>query len=151
MGKAYIPGVAGKDWKNLRVAAPSDRDVQVWLEQASEGKGGMMGSAKLLDMIGRAIRYMLKMAGTVLNVGVGGIATGAVTLLDWVAYMLTKAAQLTIELGTGLVTLVNMIFRFLGRKTIQGAQITTAFLRWVLDLLFSSLSAAARRALSLIG
>jgi hypothetical protein len=152
MAKAYVPGVAGKDWGNLRVAAPSDRDVQVWLEQASEGKGGgMMGSAKLLDMIGRAIRYMLKMAGTVLNVGVGGIATGAVTLLDWVAYMLTKAAQLTIELGNGLVTLVNMIFRFLGRKAMQGAQITTAFLRWVLDLLFSSLSAAARRALSVLG
>ena len=151
MGKAYIPGVVDKEWSNLRVAASSDREVKVWLEQAAEGQGGTMGSAKLLEMIGRAIKYMLKMAGAALNVGVGGIATGAVTLLDWVAFMLTKAAQLTLELGSGLVTLVNMIFRFLGRKAMQGAQITTAFLRWVLDLLFSSLSAAARRALSFLG
>jgi hypothetical protein len=136
----------------LRVAGPDEREVKGWLEEAAEGQGGfIMGSAKLLDMIGRALQYMLKQAGSVLSGGVGIGLTVFVTLLDRVAYMLTKAAQISLELGNGLVTLVNMIFRFLGRKAMQGAQITTAFLRWVLDLLFSSLSAAARRALSVLG
>ncbi|MGN6525695.1 MAG: lipase family protein [Burkholderiaceae bacterium] len=152
MRDSYVPGVAGKAWGNLRVAGPDEREVKRWLEEAAEGQGGfIMGSAKLLDMIGRALQYMLKQAGSVLAGGVGIGLTVFVTLLDRVAYMLTKAAQISLELGTGLVTLINMIFRFLGRKAIQGAQITTAFLRWVLDLLFSSLSAAARRALSIIG
>ena len=152
MRDSYVPGVAGKAWGNLRVAGPDEREVKRWLEEAAEGQGGfIMGSAKLLDMIGRALQYMLKQAGSVLAGGVGIGLTVFVTLLGRVAYMLTKAAQISLELGTGLVTLINMIFRFLGRKAIQGAQITTAFLRWVLDLLFSSLSAAARRALSIIG
>jgi hypothetical protein len=152
MGVSYVPGVAGKAWGNLRVAGPDEREVKGWLEEAAEGQGGfIMGSAKLLDMIGRALQYMLKQAGSVLSGGVGIGLTVFVTLLDRVAYMLTKAAQISLELGNGLATLVNMIFRFLGRKAMQGAQITTAFLRWVLDLLFSSLSAAARRALSVLG
>jgi triacylglycerol lipase len=44
-----------------------------------------------------------------------------------------------------------MIFRFLGRKAVEGAQVTTAFLRWLLELLFTSLRAAAHRALSILG
>jgi len=53
-------------------------------------------------------------------------------------------------MGRGLATLVGMIFRFLGRAVPAGAQITTAFLRWVLDLLYTSVRTVAHRALSSI-
>ena len=67
------------------------------------------------------------------------------------AWLLTKAAQISAEMSTGLSMLIGMIFRFLGRTAVQGANITTAFLRWVLDLLFTTLRAAAHRALSFLG
>ena len=152
MGDSYIPGVAGRTWDDLRLAAPSDRPARGWLEQAAEGQGGfVMGSAKLLDMIGRALAWMLKAAGGVVKGSLGVGLTGAFTLLDQVAWLLTRAAQASAEMGRGLVTLVGMIFRFLGRTVSAATQITTAFLRWVLDLLFTSLRAAAHRALSFLG
>jgi hypothetical protein len=151
MGDSYIPGVAGKAWNNLVVPGADERQVKGWLENAAQGSGGfIMGSAKLLDMIGRALAYMLKVAGQVCKGTLGLALTGGMTVLDQVAWMLTQAAQISAEMGRGLVTLVGMIFRFLGRTLPAGAQITVAFLRWVLDLLFTSMRAVAHRAVSLV-
>ncbi len=152
MASSYVPGVAGKNWDHLRLAGPNEREVKGWLEGAAEGSGSfIMGSARLLDMIGRALAYMLKSAGVVVKGTLGVGLAGAFTILDQIAWLLTKAAQISAEMGRGLVTLVGMIFRFLGRKTVEGAQLTTSFLRWLLELLFTSLRAAARRALSVLG
>jgi hypothetical protein len=46
---------------------------------------------------------------------------------------------------------VAVIFRFLGRKAVEGARVTTAFLRWLLATLFATLRTAAHRAPSLFG
>ena len=151
MADSYIPGVAGKAWANMRVSAPDDREIKGWLENYAEGSNGIvMGGAKLLDMIGRALAYMLKAAGITVKGTLGVGLAGSFTILDQVAWMLTKAAQISAAMGRGLVSLVAMIFRFLGRKAIEGAQVTTSFLRWLLELLFTSLRAAAHRALSLL-
>ncbi len=152
MTASYIPGVVGKNWGNLRFEPPSDQQVGGWLERAAEGSGSfLMGSAKLLDMIGRALAYMLKAAGVVVKGTLGVGLAGAFTILDQVAWLLTKAAQISAEMGRGLVTLVSLIFRFLGRKAVDGAQITTAFLRWLLETMFATLRSAAHRALSILG
>ncbi|MFL6626179.1 MAG: lipase family protein [Burkholderiaceae bacterium] len=151
MLESYVPGVLGKSWSDLRVRTPDDREVQGWFESFAQGSGGfVMGTAKLLDMIARALAWMLKVAGAATKGVIGLAATGAVTILDQVAWLLTQAAQISAEMGRGLVALVGMIFRFLGRTVTAGVQITTAFLRWVLDLLFTSLRSAAQRALALI-
>jgi hypothetical protein len=151
MLESYGAGVANKSWANLRVRGPDEREVKGWFENAAAGSNGLvMGSAKLMDMIARALAWMLKAAGAVTKGVLGLAATGAVTILDQVAWLLTQAAQISVEMGRGLVTLVGMIFRFLGRTVSAGVQITTAFLRWVLDLLFTSLRSAAQRALSII-
>ena len=151
MADSYIPGVAGKTWNNLIVPGTDERQVKGFLENAAQGAGGfIMGSARLLDMIGRALGYMLKTAGQVCK-GVLGLAlTGGMTILDQVAWMLTQAALVSAEMGRGLVTLVGMIFRFLGRTVSAGTQITVAFLRWVLDLLFTAMRAVAHRAVALV-
>ena len=152
MAASYVPGVAGKSWTNLRVAGPSEQAVKGWLEQAADGQGGfVMGSARLLDMIGRALAWMLKAAGTVVKGTLGVGLAGAFTVLDQIAWLLTKAAQLSAEVGRGLTTLIGMIFSFLGRKAVEGVQVTTAFLRWLLATLFATLRAAAHRALSFFG
>jgi hypothetical protein len=44
-------------------------------------------------------------------------------------------------------TLVGAIFRFLGRTANKAADLTTAFLRWVLGLLFHTLSIMGAQAL----
>jgi triacylglycerol lipase len=151
MLESYVPGVLGKSWSDLRVRTPDDREVKGWFENFAQGSGGfVMGTAKLLDMIARALAWMLKIAGAATKGVIGLAATGAVTILDQVAWLLTQAAQISAEMGRGLVALVGMIFRFLGRTVSAGVQITTAFLRWVLDLLFTSLRSAAQRALALI-
>jgi len=151
MLESYVPGVVGKNWSDLRVRAPDEREVKGWFENAAAGAGGfLMGGAKLLDMITRALAWMLKIAGAATKGVIGLAATGAVTVLDQVAWLLTQAAQLSAEMGRGLVTLVGMIFRFLGRTVSAGTQITTAFLRWVLDLLFTAIRSAANRALALV-
>ena len=152
MKDSYIPGVAGKTWANLRIDVPDDREVKGWLEGKADGMNNyVMGAAKLMDMIGRALAYMLKMAGKVVGGTVGLAFAGGFTILDQVAWLLTKAAQISAEMSTGLAVLIGMIFRFLGRTAVQGTNITTAFLRWVLDLLFTTLRAAAHRALSFLG
>jgi hypothetical protein len=152
MAASYVPGVAGKSWTNLRVAGPSEQAVKGWLEQAADGQSGfVMGSARLLDMIGRALAWILKAAGTVVKGTLGVGLAGAFTVLDQIAWLLTKAAQLSAEVGRGLTTLIGMIFSFLGRKAVEGVQVTTAFLRWLLATLFATLRAAAHRALSFFG
>jgi hypothetical protein len=151
MADSYIPGVVGKAWNDLVAPGADERQVRGFLENAAQGSGAfVMGSARLLDMIGRALGYMLKIAGQVCK-GVLGLAlTGAMTVLDQVAWMLTQAALISAEMGRGLVTLAGMIFRFLGRTVSAGTQITVAFLRWVLDLLFTAMRAVAHRAVSLL-
>jgi hypothetical protein len=152
MAASYVPGVAGKSWTNLRVAGPSEQAVKGWLEQAADGQSGfVMGSARLLDMIGRALAWILKAAGTVVKGTLGVGLAGAFTVLDQIAWLLTKAAQLSAEVGRGLTTLIGMIFSFLGRKAVEGVKVTTAFLRWLLATLFATLRAAAHRALSFFG
>lgn len=152
MVDSYIPGVAGKDWTHLRVNAPDDRQVKGWLESAAQGSGGLvMGSARLVDMIGRALAYLLKSAGTLAGKTLGVALAGQMTVLDQIAWLLTQAAQASAEIGRGLATLVGLIFRFLGRTVAQGVEITAAFLRWVLNLLFTSLRTAAHRALAVLG
>ena len=148
---SYVPGVAGKTWGNLCVPKADEREVKGFLETAAQGSNGFfMGSAKLLDMIGRALAYMLEVAGQACKGALGLAFTAGFTILDQVAWLLTQAAQISAELSRGLVTLVGMIFRFLGRTVSAGVQITTAFLRWVLDLLYTSVRNVAHRALSFI-
>ena len=52
--------------------------------------------------------------------------------------------------GQQVKGLIGAIFSFLGRKAAQTADVTVAFLRWVLELLFSSLRVMAERALAMI-
>jgi triacylglycerol lipase len=123
------------------------RQVKAWLERAAEGKGGMvMGSAKLLSMIGRALRWLLATAGTLIANETSASITAGLTVLDQLAWLLTRAAHLSKELGVALRALIGAIFSFLGRQIVQAHQITVAFVRWVLDLLFSTLRATAFRA-----
>jgi pimeloyl-ACP methyl ester carboxylesterase len=152
MSKSYVPGVAGKDWSGLASDPISGSQVQAWLNQAAAGHGSfLMGSAKLLGMIASALGWLLKKAGQVLLGGISIGLTVSFTLLDQIAWLLSQSARASVEIGAQLKLLIGAIFRFLGRKTVEVADVSLSFLRWVLALLFNTLRSAAERALTTMG
>ena len=110
-----------------------------------------MGSAKALGMIGRALRWILKQAGKLLVGVFGTVLTVGASLVDQLAWLLGKAADLSKELGGHVKTLVMAIMKFLGKSVKAIAEASVAFLRWVLELLFGTLRNTAERALQFIG
>lgn len=153
MKNSYSAGVAEHSWATLGhsagAGADEDQRVKSWLENAAEGQGGVaMGSATLLTMIGRALKWLMANAGKLVMGGIGTALTASATLLDQLAWLLGRAASLSREIGGHISGLISAIFSYLGRKTMAVADVTVAFVRWVLELLYQSLRSVAHRALA---
>lgn len=145
---SYVPGTAGTSWAGLRASGryvANQSDIERWLVNATLS-GSFMGSASLLNQILSVLQWILIRAfqGAAFVIGAGQ------TLLDRIASLLARGAELAVELAMYTEALVRAIFRFLGRSIATGVRLTTAFLRWVLDLLFTSISAVANRAVNLL-
>jgi hypothetical protein len=156
MEGSYIPGVAGRSWSGLAGAAGTGAndgiEVQSWLEEAASGQGSfLMGSARLLSMIGRALAWLMRKAAWTLGSVLGSGVTAGLTLLDHLAWLLGQAASLTKEVAGHVKSLMSMIFRFLGRKLAEAVDVTIAFVRWILGMLVDRLASIARRALRMVG
>ncbi len=155
MDSSYLAAVREHSWSSLAAgdASPDEgQQVQNWLERAADGHGSfLMGSATLLSMIGRALAWLMAKSGKLVMGGVGLTLTVGATVLDQIAWLLSRAAQLSKEMAGHVKTLIGAIFRFLGRKIGEAVDVTVAFLRWLLQTLFSSLRAVGQRALSLLG
>ncbi|WP_437879744.1 lipase family protein [Pseudomonas sp. LRF_L74] len=143
----YLPAIGNTSWAGLyrNPEPPLAGDIELWLESASYGS--TMFSAATLWMISRAMQYLLKKAA---NVIVGSVITVGMTVLDQVASLLVQGAQLCKDISDSLRALIAKIFNFLGRAVPSTADITTAFLRWVLDLLGRAVVNMARQAMQLI-
>lgn len=154
MEPSYIPGVTGRSWADLAAAKPgpsSDAQIKGWLDHwAAGGNGLMMGSANLLWMISKALIWVLKRARDLVGAAVGTTLVVGATVLDQLAWMLKQAADISLDVAGFLKSLVIAIYRYLGRTLEAGAKINTAFLRWVLSLLFNALRSTVVRALSLV-
>ena len=92
------------------------------------------------------MRWLLATAGSLIANGMLASITVGLTVLDQMAWLLTRAAHLSEALGIAVKALIGTIFSFLGRKIVGVNQISVAFVRWVLDLLFATLRATADRA-----
>ncbi len=153
---SYIPLLHGQTWNSLAAASHRKADetaqVRSWLARAAASPGGfLMGSATLLSMIGRALRWLLERAGDILIGAIGlTLAIGA-TALDQLAWLLARGASLSRDLSEHLRALIGAIFIFLGRPQRALAEMGTAFVRWVLGLLYGSLRGTAERALMTLG
>lgn len=73
--------------------------------------------------------------------------TVGATLLDRIAALLEAGADASIELSRYIASLVRAIMKFLGRAVTAVKDMTRAFLRWVLELLFRAVVSTARLAL----
>ncbi|MFT3734764.1 MAG: lipase family protein [Rhodocyclaceae bacterium] len=153
MKRSYIPGVQDHTWKTLADASRPDEEqnVKSWLEQAAEGKGSiLMGSATALTMIGKALRWLLARLRDLLVGAIGVTLTVSATILDQLAWLLAQGAAASKEVAGHVKGFVKAIFRFLGRAMQAVTDVTVAFIRWVLDLLFSSVRTMAERAVAFL-
>ncbi len=153
MQRSYIPGVAGRSWSGLATGAgpaPNDgRQMDSWLEAAAAGQGSfLMGSATLLSMIGRALAWLVRKAAWAIGSALGSGVTAGLTLLDQLSWMLGQAAQISKDVAMHVKGLMSAIFRFMGRKAVGTVEVTTAFIRWMLATLVTTLSAIAKRAMN---
>ena len=145
---SYVPGTAGTSWGGLRAGGryvASHGEVERWLVNAALS-GSFMGSASLLTMIGTALQWILVKVAQV----AGSVVTIGFTALDRIASILAAGMELGIDVAIYVQALVRAIFRFLGRTIATGVRLSTAFLRWVLGLLFNAISTVANRAVNLL-
>jgi triacylglycerol lipase len=151
MKNSYERLVGRQDWGSLENAnaAMSDFQIDLWMRQAAVHRGGfLMRSGALLETIGRALgRLIAKAAIYVIGSGLSAAVTATLTSLDFIAWLLARAAAMYTTIKEELTGLVNAIFGFLGRVANSMVELTRTALRWVLDLLFSFLASAARNAI----
>jgi triacylglycerol lipase len=150
--KNYIAGVAGTSWANL-AATPeppmSDNQLEAWLAQTADTSGpAIANSATALRLISKAIRWILDSAGYGAAVGLTVGASVAFTLLDRLALLLYRAAEVSKVMAERVAQLIAVIFKFLGRQIVAGANLTIAFITWVLTMLLTGLRAVVHHALT---
>lgn len=151
---SYIPGVGTAGWDALANEddePTNDDKIKRWVESTSNSGGPAHLSASLLGLIARALNWLLKQAKNLVVGAIGTVVAIGATVLDQIAYLLARAADLSGEIAGWVRSLVGRIFSYLGRAMVGAAQITAAFLRWTLGLLWSSLQATATRALTYAG
>ncbi|MBI2381990.1 MAG: lipase family protein [Gammaproteobacteria bacterium] len=134
-----------ESWRPLRRQPDPtglEAEVRQWLDAANGNV--LMLSATVFQMINKALFWLLKRS---LNIVVGSALTGAVTLLDKLAWLLSQGAAACGEVAAYLRELVQRILRFLGRPLQAGVSLSVAFLRWVLDTLLCTIYGIAHRAI----
>jgi pimeloyl-ACP methyl ester carboxylesterase len=143
----YKPAVFLRDWGAMTADSatiPDLKSVDYWIGRASEA---VPWSAPALWALGKAMKAVLAMVER----AVGVVLTAGLTLLDGIAQALHAGVVSGGAAVTGAVRkLIEGIFRFLGRAVSAVENLTVAFLRYVLGLLYQSLVAVARRALGRI-
>jgi len=150
MTDSYAPRVADLSWGSFPTDAqpPSDEKIEEWLGAANGAGGVKMYSAYALYMIGAALKWLLKKIGVVLG-GVITLGTAAFTLLDRIAWMISKGIEISKDIANYGVSLIRAVMRFLGRVANTVQELTMAYLRWIFGLLFSAMASAANMALSI--
>lgn len=151
MSASYERLVGQQSWGSLENANTMLGDFQIdsWLQQAARHRGGFaMRSAALLERIGAGLaRLIARAAIYVIGSGLSAAVTATLTSLDFIAWLLARAATMADAIREEITGLVNAIFGFLGRMAGSMVELTRTALRWVLDLLFTFLASVARNAI----
>lgn len=151
---SYIPGVGESDWRGLGTEADeasSDARIKQWIEASANGGAVQQYSATALGSIARALNWLIRQAGALVGVAAGSVLVAGATALDQVVWLLSQAAQLSKQIAGHLVAVMAAALRFIGKTMVSTAQMTAAFLSWVLGMLWSNVQSIAVRALSAIG
>ena len=153
MLESYIPGVGPSTWEQLIKQMPDAREdelrIESWLQNSSSLMDGLgMGSALLLRMIKKALQWILAKTAYVLLVQFSTKVVVGLTLLDQLAAILASGMAASIEITDYMLKLISAVGKYLGRVFSTAVSMTVGFIRWVLDLLFTSVSQLAVKAIS---
>ena len=115
------------------------------LAEAGQIPGGFLQAA-IMRLITKVLGLMLAGAGGIIGTGLFVTAT----VMDQLAMAIMRGVQIGAFMIDTVEALVRQIMRFLGITFTSGVKITTAFLRWLLDKLFSVIGMMARAAVQSI-
>ena len=147
--KLYTRLVEGQTWNQLASAAPgveNMRSVDYWIGKAKQ-QVNFWGSSVVFWALGMALKGMLRVAYRSLGLGV---LIGA-TVIDQVAWLLSRAAELSRELGEQIAEWLSVAMRWVGKAATTTAQVTYEMLRYALELMFRPLAMLARAAADRFG
>jgi hypothetical protein len=147
MPTGYMSKIAhNATWQLLRRSGAqieSPWSAATWLEYIGENMR-IPGASWGLWALGKALDALITLAVGTLGLAVHGTAT----LIDRLAMMLHRAAELSQRIGSSIVRFMQLVLRWAGRTVAEGAvHMTRAFLTYVLGLLLRPLVAAANSAL----
>ncbi|TBV01089.1 lipase family protein [Phytopseudomonas dryadis] len=148
----YMNSVKDASWTGLRRLERSqfEQDIEAWLDSARNG-GVLQLSSATFWMLSSAIGWVLKQILSVAGGAFGMFLGASLTVIDQIAAILIQGVRIGQELGEQVRNLVVRIFQFLGRPLPTASDVTSAFLRWMLNLLFTTIGNLARKALNSIG
>ena len=154
MENSYLPATAGLQWSNLS-ATTNNRTAgemaEAWLKAVANGREGIVpGGAFAFSMLGHALRWIIDQSIDIITATVGTAFIGLVSVLDGLAILLERAAQITARMSMYVTTLVGAIMRFAGMAAQKGVELTTAFIRWALKILFAPIRMMAQQATHLL-
>lgn len=135
----YISSVRGTSWGGLRnysYAMDNGNNIKNWLESAAS-QHMFMHSSELLWLLAKALNWLIKkISGAV----VGTAFTIGMTIVDQLAWILTQGSLASIEVSGYVTSLMARILQFLSKGTHTAEKITVSFVRWVLSMLFTTIS-----------
>ncbi|MEQ1597114.1 MAG: lipase family protein [Casimicrobium sp.] len=152
MRDSYVQGMVGKSWGQLKsngAQTLTDRQIRAWLTRASKG-GVLSWNARVYEMIGIALDWILRQCGTAMVIALQAAIGGTITMLDQLAYLLTRAVEISREISGYVQSLIAIILKFIGRTAAKGVSLTEQFIRWVLDVMMSTMRSMVSGALSVL-
>lgn len=145
MTECYIPNMPASGWPP-EIGRPSKASPDYWLDQAEKSSG--IGSAMGYFFLGKALEALLPALHAV-SFGM----SNAVTVLDYMASGLVRAAMVARDMGERVLRFAKAALRIAGKvgsaAAMGAADLTRIFLRYVLNLLLAPVQVAARTAINL--
>lgn len=146
----YRRSVGDAGWRSLPVLRDgpgSFEQAEAWLKVAADvGGPGIMLSATALRWILRSLDWILGQLGHAAGLAV----LGGATIIDTLARLLYTGALQSLRLAAMIRNLIAAAMRFMGRTVAATANITVAFVEYVLGMLFRVVSTLARQAVDVM-
>jgi triacylglycerol lipase len=142
----YKTSVGAGGWSGVPIMRDTGFDSMEqaagWLDSAGSLSGSML-SGRILRMIMSALSWILRKVGHL----TGYAILGGSTIVDYIARLLYSGVLVNVEISYLIGRLMAAALSFVGRTAVAGANMTVAFFRYVLDLLFRMVSTMASRAI----
>ncbi|MEM9783112.1 MAG: lipase family protein [Pseudomonadota bacterium] len=149
MGNNYIPACTGLSWEQMRRSSNSfdlRGDIDAMLGRARD-ETRIPGNSFGMWCLGRVLYLLVVSIGGALTVP----AIATLTVIDRIAMILETAASAIRGMADRVMSWLRSALRWLGREVAApAADVTRSFLRYVLDLFFRGVSAAASRMIDMV-